>query len=452
MKVLLVTPAPPVKSPFSTREKRPPLGVGTLLSLARDRGHEVDFHDNYAQGPGLPRDFYPVEPDVDLVGVHANTICFQDTLAILEGIQFLRERGLWDGEIAVGGPHASVLPETVPDYVDYVVQGEGELALLDILDGKADRGVVRRPRLQDLDWLPFQPWDVFTRLPYDWSCPWMEGVEPVFTMNTSRGCPFNCAFCSVGSIWGRGYTAMSATRVVDEVEHVVNEHGARGIYFREDNFTLDLRRTWQFVQLMIDRELSDVHWACETRVDNLTEDLVAAMAQAGCRAFYLGVESGSQRVLDIVNKRIDVDQVRHVITWGKRHGINCYASLLTGVPGETFADFRATERLMMELQPYAWTYNVFVGIPYSSLYRRALEEGFYEHVDENGLLYPPGYDVRTSFFYGKDSRELVDFEFKERTEFDRDLLRARPWWSFHKLHRECLGALNGLRRRLRCRC
>lgn len=403
--------------------------------MTREAGHDVEFIDNYLERSNFELDGYLIKNNIDIVGIYSNTICFQDTLRMLRGIQHLRDEGIWDGEIAVGGPHTSVRPDTIPDYVDYVVLGEGEMAWLDILGGNAVTGTLKYPRLKDLDVLPFQPWDLFVEKPYDWTCSWMDGGTPVFTMNTSRGCPFNCGFCSVGSIWGSRYTAMSARRVVDEIEFLVENHGAKGIYFREDNFTLNRKRTNEFCKLMEERGLQDIQWACETRVDNMTMGMVRRMAKAGCRAFYLGVESGSDKMLKAVNKNINVSQIRDMIVWGKMFGINSYASLITGVPGETIDDFLETEKLMMDLDPHEWGYNVFVGIPYSDLYHEAVTNGHVEHTDDNGLIYPPGYDVKARFFYGKDAGGLVDHEFTQRTQFDTDLIRLRLWWRFHKWYR-----------------
>lgn len=435
MKALLTTSAPPAKSPFFTGEKRPPLGVGTLISLTREAGHEVEFIDNYLERSNFELNGYLVKNKIDVVGIYTNTICFQDTLRMLRGLQHLREEGVWEGEIAVGGPHTTIAPESIPDVVDYVVVGEGEGAWLTILEGVAPKGIIKHPRMTDLDDLPFQPWDIFMKMPYDWKCEWMPDVYPIYTMNTSRGCPMNCAFCSVGSIWGSRYTAMSGKRIVDEIEFLVENHFAEGIYFREDNFTLNRKRTDDFCTEMRERGLEDVSWACETRVDNMTLGRVRRMAQAGCKAFYLGVESGSDKILKKLNKNIHVQQVKDIIVWGKMHGINSYASLITGVPGETINDFLETERMMMELDPYHWGYNIFVGIPYSDLYNEAVASGNVEHTDENGLVYPPGFDVKTKFFYGRSSKEYVDHEFTERTEFDAELQKRRIWWWFHNKFR-----------------
>jgi len=424
LRLLFTTAAPPKKSPFFTDEKRPPLGLGFLMAMSRDKGHEVFFKDNYLKPTNFIEQGFLQKNDIDIVGIQTNTICFRDALRIMNALEQLRKDKEWNGKIVVGGPHTSVALKTIPSFVDHVVLGEGERAFMDILEGKAQERVMRAERIKDLDQLPFQPWDVFTAMPYDYSCRWMD-EKPVFTMNTSRGCPFNCAFCSVGSIWGRKYTYFSAKRTLDEITFLVEKHKAKGIYFREDNFTLNMKRTREFCKLMKDSDL-DVGWACETRVDNMKDEIIKMMADAGCKAFYLGVESGSQRILDIVNKKIDINEIERTITLGKKYGIRSYCSLITGVPGETYEDYMMTKKLMERLKPYEWGFNVFVGIPYSDLYKKVIEEKLYEYMDDIGLAYLPGYDVKAEFFYNVNCDKLVDHKFKGRTEYDKRLLKELP--------------------------
>lgn len=421
MNILLVTSAAPKKNPFSTDEKRPPLGVGSLISLVRQEGHRVFFIDNYLKPSKFIENGFLQKNKIDFVGIYANTICYKDSLRMFSEIEKLRNKKIWEGKIVVGGPHTTVALKTIPNFVDFVVQGEGEKAILKILDGKIKKRLIKEERIRDLDSLPFQPWDIFSKLPYDYSCPWMD-VSPVFTMNTSRGCPFNCAFCSVGSIWGKQYTFFGADRIIAEIEYLIENYSARGIYFREDNFTLNLARTEEFCRELIKKKIR-IYWACETRVDNLSDNLIKLMAKAGCRAFYLGVESGSQKILNILNKKINLKQVEDAIRWSKRYGIRTYCSLIMGVPGETFKDYLMTKKLMDKLKPFVYTFNIFVGIPFSSLYYKILNDKSYEYVDKLGLVYLPGFDVKTRFFYNKDSRNFVDYEFKQRTDFDYELLR-----------------------------
>jgi len=420
MKVLFVTSAAPEKNPFSTTEKRPPLGLGFLISVVRDAGHEVFFIDNYLKPSEFVRDGFLTKNEINLVGIYTNTICFESTKKILNDIHKLRESKEWDGIIAVGGPHISVAMETIPVFVDYIVYGEGEKAILDIIDNKAKSRIIRNVPGKDLDLLPFQPWDIFTKLDYDFSSPWTD-EKPVFTMNTSRGCPFNCSFCSVGSIWGKQYTFFNAQRIIDEINYLIKNHGAKSIYFREDNFTLNTNRIKDFCRIILEKKIK-ISWTCETRVDNISKDLLKLMSDAGCKALYLGVESGSKKILKLLNKNINIDQVKDVIKWGKEFNINSYCSLITGVPGETILDLLKTYLLMKRIMPYAFSFNIFVGLPGSILYKEIYAERGYEHIDKLGLLYLPGFDIKTKFFYRSDSSDYVDYKFRKRTPYDRILM------------------------------
>ena len=361
MNVLFTTSAAPKKSPFFTDEKRPPLGMGSLISFTRNDEHKVFFIDNYLTPSHFIEEGYLQKNRIDLVAIHANTICYRDTLRMFNEIENLRKKGLWEGKIIVGGPHTSVALSTIPEFVDYVVQGEGEQAILKIINGEVEGRVLKGERIKDLDSLPFQPWDIFNSLPYDYTCPWLD-IQPVFTMNTSRGCPFDCAFCSVGSIWGKQYTCFSAERIIAEIEYLIREYGAQGIYFREDNFTLNLTRTKTFCESLIKKNIN-ISWACETRVSNLSDDLVQLMSASGCRALYLGVESGSQRVLDKLKKGITTEQIINTVRWCKQYDIKAYCSLIVGTPGETYEDYLETKNLMESLNTDVFGFNVFVGIP-----------------------------------------------------------------------------------------
>lgn len=396
--------------------------MGSLMSLVRKEGHSVFFIDNYLKPSRFIEEGFLERNNIEIICLHANTICFRDTLRVCAAIEELRAKGKWRGRVVVGGPHASVAPETIPESVDNIVLGEGENAILGIMNSVISERVIRCERITDLDSLPMVPWDTFSALPYDYSCNWLD-TRPIYTMNTSRGCPFNCAFCSVASIWGRKYAALSPERIIFEIEYLLKEHAAKGIYFREDNFTLNRNRTEEFCRGVIRKHLN-IQWACETRVDTLCdEDLVKLMSNAGCRAVYLGVESGSPRMLEFMNKGISVEQIRKAVNLCKKYDIRTYCSMIAGLPSETYEDYKMSKRLMRELKPYAVSYNVYVGIPVSSLYEYILQNKIYEFIDDVGLVYLPGYDVKAKFFYGLDSRELVDYEFKQKTDYERKLLK-----------------------------
>lgn len=396
--VLLATSSAPGQTPFSTGEKRPPIGVGFLISTLREAGHNVFFIDNYLTPSDFLESDYLQRHAIDVVGIYTNTICFRDSLRMFHRMEEMRQRGLWNGKIVVGGPHASVAPETIPPFVDHVVIGEGEHAIRDIVEERVRDRIVRYPGIKDLDELPMPAWDYFADLPYNWGGNWLPEA-PVFTMNTSRGCPFSCTFCSVCSIWGKRYTYFSAERVVADIEHVIREHGAQGIYFREDNFTLKRDRLVRFCELLIEREIR-IPWVCESRVSNLDRDLIALMARAGAVGFYFGVESGSQRLLDFMKKGITVQQIRNAFQWCHEFDIKTAASVIVGVPSETEEDLSLTKSLLDEIKPTITWFNIFTGIPHSELLDYAISNNYVEFTDDRGLAYLKGHNHRTELFYG----------------------------------------------------
>jgi radical SAM superfamily enzyme YgiQ (UPF0313 family) len=404
-RILLTTSAAPAQSPFSTKEKRPPLGIGYLISVLRDAGHTVSFIDNYLKPSDFLQTRYLQENGIDFVGIYCNTVCLRDTLRMLREIECLRQTHQWTGKIIVGGPHASVAPETLPNFVDHIVQGEGERAILDIVEGRSADRLVRRGRIENLDELPMVAWDYFVDLPYDWH---MEFVDegPVFTMNTSRGCPFRCTFCSVGSVWGKKYTWRSAGRIVSEIEHLINDFGAKGIYFREDNFTANQKRLREFCNLLTAKGI-EIPWVCESRVSTLSRDLVQLMSQAGLRGFYFGVESGSQQVLDALKKDITVKQIENAFAWCHEFGVKAAASMIMGVPGETETDRQQTDELLKRIKPTVTWSNVFVGIPKGDLYEFTLANRLYEYIDDRGLVYLQGHDDRVDQYYRGDSARRI---------------------------------------------
>lgn len=396
MKFLLAKPSPPQCAPFFTGEKRFPIGIGFLVSILRNAGHEAHFIDNYLQ----PRDFvgegYLQQNGIDILGLYVDTICFNEAAALLESANRLRRRKKWSGKIIVGGPHASVIPHTIPDFVDHVVIGEGERAILQIAEGEPER-IIRAERITDMDSLPMPAYDIAVQSSYDTTAPLIDGGR-VFTMNTSRGCPFDCTFCSVGSVWGRRYCFFSPDRIVEDIRFLKENYGATGVYFREDNFTLRRERVVNVCEKLLDEGIG-IQWMCETRADTLDRELLELMKRAGCTGLYIGAESGSQRVLDFLKKGITTEQVRRVFAWCGELGIKALASFIVGVPTETVEERRQTVRFAEALGANVYGFNVFVGIPKSALYDYVLAHKLYEYIDERGLIYMRGHDEMVDEFY-----------------------------------------------------
>ena len=243
-------------------DMRPAMGLGFIAAYLEQHGHEVVIRDNYCKPFDMTKEIEDFRPD--LVGLYMHSPGYYVACDLIDEI-----KSTTDAPLIVGGPHASLMPETIPKKVDYVVTGEGEEIMLDFAeDWRPDTRVVenaRSARITNLDDLPFPDYKHFIDMPYNWGFD-MYGVEekPVFTMHTSRSCPYRCTFCGVAAIWGRKWTRFSADRIVGEIDLAVERYGCKGVYFREDLFTTDLRRVERMCDLLLERDYR-ISWACEAR-------------------------------------------------------------------------------------------------------------------------------------------------------------------------------------------
>lgn len=422
MNILFLTSPAPIKSGFWTTEKRPPIGLGYLMAVLKRQGHTIFFSDEYLSPSNILDTDYLELNKIDFVGIYSNTVCYQSTLQLLEKIELKRKNQLWHGKILIGGPHTSVGCSEIPEYVDHIVIGEGEVTVPKIINGEITTRINIGETVEDMDSLPMPAWEEFVNLPYDWSHSWHQ-AQPLFTFNTSRGCPFSCSFCSVKAIWGKTYRYMSAERVVQDIEHVVNSYGAKAIYFREDHFTLNKQRTTRFCELLIEKKLN-IEWICETRADQLVDyDYQKLMYDAGCRAYYIGVESGSPRMLEFYNKQISLDGVAKAFEIAREVGIKTYASLIFGFPTETEEDVRLTNDLIEKIKPDYVGKNVFVGLPGSECYDYIKQNRLYEFEDANHILYPINYlesikkyYSNKEYFHVYQDKDKIDWSQKSDSE------------------------------------
>lgn len=403
MNVLMVVAPAPAVTPARIGEKRPPMGVGLLISILRQAGHTVYFEDLYLKDEPIFADpGFLVERKIDFVGIYTSTITYPETLRLVNELEGFRREGVWNGKIVLGGPHISYGSADIPMFVDHMVVGEGEQAIRDIVEGRADERILRREFIQDLDTLPQIPWRDFIYRGYNWTAWGLP--TPVYTFNTSRGCPYSCSFCSVKGIWGRTYRFMSAERILDDIGMMIQYYGLRSAYFREDHFTLNRKRMVAFCEGLLRRGY-DVKWACESRADSLDKELLTLMARSGCSLFYMGVESGSQRMLDYFRKGETVEQLEQAIVDAKSVGIKTYASMIVGAPGETEEDLRLTRQFIERVRPDYMYHNVFIGYPGSELYDLMVDMGLCLYEDPvTRMRYMKGHDERVRQYYKGDPR------------------------------------------------
>ena len=389
MNVALINPpAPHIEASSVLGITVPPLGLAYLAAVLERGGHSVRIIDAQALGILLPQIKREIERDQpDIVGVTSTTPTMREALAIVEAT-----KEACPGAITVvGGPHVTFLPaETLREcpQLDVVCVGEGERTMHELtqtIERKASlanvRGIVYRsgdhivktppqPLIDDLDSLPFParhllPMDRYTIL----------GKKSLIGhIMTSRGCPFNCTFCASSLLFGKRFRGRSPKNVVDEIEQVVSKYNPGSIEFSDDEFTLDRKRAEDICEEIKRRGLG-ILWACSSRVDTVSRELLRKMRAAGCFLIYYGVESGSQRILNLVRKGTRIKRVIDAIKWTKEVGIETLASYIIGFPGETKEDIEKTITFAKRLSTDYAQFSLATPYPGTELYDSAKEKG-----------------------------------------------------------------------------
>ena len=376
-----------------------PLGLGYIAAVLEE-DHDVKVIDVGAEkldDDSLSKKISKINPEI--VGITSDTLTFQRAIEVAEIVKLVDKEII----VVIGGAHSNAMP-TYPlryDYFDVSVYGEGERTVVElwkriergksyedvkgIAFRKNDENVInpRQELIENLDELPLPARHLFPMDKY--SGEFELYVSPMYSIGSSRGCPFSCAFCSNNVIFGRKYRSRNPKNIVNEIELLINEYGAKGIYFREDIFTMNKKRVIEICNEIKERKL-EFKWVCESRVNTINEEMIRSMKNAGCELIWFGVESGSQKILDIIHKQITIAQSRDAFRLCKKIKLRAGASFLIGTPGEKIEDIYKTIDFANELKPeFAW-FNIFTGYPTSPLYEYVVKNRLYEKDIGHGIL------------------------------------------------------------------
>ena len=393
----MTTPLPE-KSPWGMAGKLPPLGLAYVASALIKNGYQVEIYDNYLLG-------HPIEEvkeeirkrQPQIVGITCSSLtysrCVEAAKAVKEACPTCK--------VVVGGPHPSYMPETMLQHseIDYVVIGEGEAAMVKlaagILKGESASDIAKIPGvacrvggetaktapefISVLDTVPIPARHLLPMKMYDRILPYVD-TKPVDTMSILRGCPYQCAYCETRELWGTSCRAFSPQRVVDEIKELMEKYGTRGIYFVGDNFTINKNRAAEICRLIKQNKL-DIKWTCETRADLVNKELLVEMKSAGCQTMFFGVESGSPRIQQKLNKNIDLQEVKRTFELCKQVGIRTATSFMLGIPGETVEDMHATFKFAKALNADICMFNIYIACPGSKLYDEVVSQHLYDQMD-----------------------------------------------------------------------
>ncbi len=283
----------------------------------------------------------------------------------------------------LGGPQATTTAEeilrNIPE-LDFIVQGEGELTLLELCKNiernkevKTIQGIAYmhdstfiqnplRPLVQDLDTLPFPARHLHPKYKSPDSSRMFymdkavgiydEKISSVHVMAT-RGCPYNCLFCSTTPFWRYKTRFRSVENVVKEMESLKNSFGISSVNFADDTLNIDLNYLFSLCKLLVEKKLGFT-WQCNFRANaSANKDILMRMKEAGCTGIRMGVESGSPRILEQVKKGVTKEQVRNITKWCDEIGLGRRLNFIISFPGETFDEAKSTVEFAKELgEPY----------------------------------------------------------------------------------------------------
>lgn len=373
-------------NPLTTRRWRlPPLGLLYVASYLEKHGVSVQVIDPLSQG----KERYI--SDSRYTGITCMSNQFQKAKQIARNVKKENPETI----TVVGGVHPTVATEeaTTDPYMDIVVVGEGEKAMLKIVEENIKRGIVYEEKIQNLDELPSPARHLVNM---DWYLKrdgtvvseWLKATSVM----TSRGCPFHCHFCinSKHAMFGRRIRYNSPEYVEKELEALVSNYGVEGVYFVDDNIVSNKPRL-----LEICRRIKRFHikWNCMTRVDSLNRGTLEAMKDSGCVSLGFGVESGSQKVLKILNKNARVEDTIKAFDLCREVGVKTWASIIIGSPGETREDIDLTDRLLERIRPDSVA--VYFLTPYRGtvIYDMAAEKGWVIKNDTNWFHDEPQMEI-----------------------------------------------------------
>ena len=372
-KVLLINPGIPTGEKYVEVEKLPPLGLAYLAAVLERDSIICDIHDNYLLNWSTDK-IIELAEHYDIIGITGLTAT---SLIAIDLAKRLKHKFL-----ICGGPHATLFPEQMLKYFNTVVRGESEQVITDVVRNRLT-GIIEGIKTDNLDEIPFPARHKLSMEQYPHKNEFLK-ADRVFSINSSRGCPFDCQFCSVRIIWGRSYRAFSPLMVATEIKQLITDYKANGIYFREDNFTYNRKRVLGICDLIKTWKLE---WVCESRVEHLDEELVKIMAEAGCKGMWFGTESGSNRVLKMMHKGVNKEKAVETFNLCCKYGIKTGASFMLGIPGETRKEMYETLRFANSLDSYWTWFNYYLGIPGSDLYNTVIKDKLYERLDERGYAW-----------------------------------------------------------------
>jgi len=366
----------------------PPLGLACIASVLEKNKFDVEILDM----PALNMSIEALKSHLknnhySLYGLSCKIVNLNYGIKISQLIKSIHP----EAKIILGGHCSALPPKIIFEYgknFDVIVKGEGEEVTLELCNNLQDNGEFKnldkirgifykndnqvietesRPYL-DLNKLPLPARHLLPNENYRMHPPF-NVYPPLTLMETSRGCEYNCIFCTLTE----PVRQKTVANVMEELSEVVDRFKINEIHFIDPNFTYDKERTMKLCNCFLKENLN-IKWTCKTRVDLISEDLLKLMAEAGCYMISYGIESGSQQILNRLNKNIKISQIENAFCLTKKFKIRTLAYIIVGSPGENKDSIKKTKSLVKRSKPDFILYGEFLPDPKSIFATRLIND------------------------------------------------------------------------------
>jgi len=284
-----------------------------------------------------------------------------------------------DSLVVMGGIHASLVPDEFVNVADHVVIGEADEIIVDIVEGKYDEKIIRGQKLQDLESMPLVNYSL------------IEGLENVASapIMTSRGCPFDCSFCSVTQVFGKKFRKQSAKRIVAEVENALSHFKHRSVFFYDDNFTADRKRITEMCDLIIEKGI-EITWAAQVRSDLAKDpELIDKMVEAGLTWVFIGFESINDETLKALHKSQTRADIEKAIKTLHEHGVSIHGMFMAGEDHDSPEKIEETVQFAIDNQIDTVQFMIITPLPGTR---------FYDGIVKSGRLLHQNWDYYNGMF------------------------------------------------------
>ncbi len=431
LKILLISPPQGLSTEHIEAPKFQvhPLGLLYIAGVLEKSSYNVSILDAFSFGKSLEEiknkivDFMP-----DIVGITAMTLMACDAYEVAKTVKQINRATV----VVMGGPHATAMHEEVLNIgdIDIAILGEGENCMLEICDSiekKNDfntiKGIVfksngmitktdSRLKFDELDKIPFPAYHLLTDFK-DYNPPPHWGKRGKFaSIITSRGCPYDCSFCSVTRSWGKKYRYRSPENVISEIEYLNDNCGVSFLSFRDSIATLHKSRLIDICKGILEKGLK-IRWNCNARTNEVDLELLSWMKRAGCKSIFYGIESGNEQILSQF-KGLKKDDIRQAISITDKVGIEPHGFFMFGLPGETKESMSETIAFAKSLKLHTAGFTTVTPFPGSRLWDYSLDHNLLLTMDWNE------YNLKgrpVSKYVNLSSDDILDAQKKAFREF-----------------------------------